>query len=380
MTNFLQGMLPVDIIHVEKSINFKCEFSDREIETVYFAQDIYGSIKYLKPLVLVFSILNLLFSIPDYFVIGNYDSFYSISAVRVIVLMVSILLFFLIDRLESPRVISVIISAAELFSFGSFLFIFWKYPRPNYMIQVLGLIIIIIVIFIISNRWVYMIAISFICCVCFFLVAVLKFIDEPEWNEFSAGIVYTIIVVILSAYSSFKMNYCKRVHFLVEKWLKKMSVTDPLTGLINKAKLYDELRMWMNFSRRYKTPLSLILFDIDNFKYINDKYGHVSGDDVMVKTIGIISSMIRETDSFARWGGDEFSIIMPHTGRVQALEITERLRQAVSDTVLLPDYNVTCSFGVASFNVRITEIDQFISAADQALYKAKNSGKNVVMY
>lgn len=370
----------MDIKNVEKSINFKCEFSDREIETVYFAQDMYGSIKYLKPLVLALGILNLLFLVPDYFVIGDYEPIYFIVAVRAFILMVAILLFFLIDRLGSPYAISAIISAGELLSFGSFLFVFWKYPKPDYMIQVLGLISIILVVFIISNRWIHMIGVSFICCASFFLVAVLKFMDEPNWNEFSAGIVYVIIVVVLSAYSSMKMNYYKRVHYLVERQLKKISVTDPLTGLMNKAKLYDELRMWMNFSRRYKTSLSLILFDIDNFKYINDKYGHVSGDDVMVKTIGIISSMIRETDSFARWGGDEFSIIMPHTGRVQALEITERLRQAISDTALLPDYNVTCSFGVASFSVRITEIDQFISAADQALYKAKNSGKNVVMY
>ena len=70
--------------------------------------------------------------------------------------------------------------------------------------------------------------------------------------------------------------------YSIKNW-KKMSVTDPLTGLMNKAKLYEELHMWMNFSRRYKTPLSLILFDIDNFKHINDKYGHIVGDDVMVR-------------------------------------------------------------------------------------------------
>lgn len=378
--NFLQGMLPVDIKDVGKSINITCEFNDWELETVYFAQDMYGSIKYLKILVLVLGIFNLLFLIPDFLIIGNHRSIYVVAAVRVFILMIAILIFFFIRRLGNPYVTSAMVSAGELLCFGGFLLVFLQYPKSDFLIQVLGLIITILLVFLIPNRWVYMIGISVMCGACFFLMAASRFADEPDWNAFPAGVVYTVLVIILSAFSSFRMNYNRRIHYLFEMQLKKMSVTDSLTGLMNKAKLYDELHMWMNFSRRYKTPLSLILFDIDNFKYINDKYGHVAGDDVMVKIVDIISAMIRETDACARWGGDEFTIIMPHTGRVQALEITERLRQIISDTAILPDYHVTCSFGVTSLNARVAQIDQFISAADQALYKAKNSGKNVVMY
>lgn len=378
--NYFQGTLPVDNKDAGKSINITCEFSDRELETVYFAQDMYGSIKYLKIIVLALGILNLLFLIPDTLIIGNHRSIYIVVAVRTFILMIALLLLYFIKRIGNPYVISVMVSIGELLSFGAFLLVFLEYPKPDLLIQVLGLIIIILMIFLIPNRWVYMISISVICSACFFLFAAFKFAEEPNWRTFPAGVVYTVLVIILSAFSSFIMNYNRRVHYLFEIQLEKMSVTDSLTGLMNKAKLYDELRMWMNFSRRYKTPLSLILLDIDNFKYINDKYGHVAGDDVMVRVIGIISTMIRETDAFARWGGDEFSIIMPHTGRVQALDITERLRQVISDTTFLPDYHVTCSFGVTSLNSRVVQIDQFISAADQALYKAKNSGKNVVMY
>jgi two-component system cell cycle response regulator len=376
----VQGMLAVDMKEVKNSINVLCEYTDHELEAVYFAQDIYGAKKYLKPLVLALGILNSLFIIPDIYAVENISSIYTIIAARAAVLVIVLLLFLFVERIGSPYYISAMISVSELLCFGIFLVIFWAYPEPNILIQVLGLFIIILVVFIISNRWIYMIGISVIGAACFFLIAAVKFSDEPDWNAFSAGVTYTVLVILFSAYSSFRMNYYGRIHYLLNQELEKMSVTDPLTGLMNKSKLYGELNMWMNFSRRYKTPLSLILFDIDNFKQINDKYGHVVGDEVMVKVVNIIGSMIRETDAFARWGGDEFTIIMPHTGRVQALEITERLRKEISNTVFMPDFQVTCSFGVASLNNRIEHIDQFIYAADMALYKAKNSGRNVVMY
>jgi len=370
----------VDMKEVKNSINVLCEYTDRELEAIYFAQDIYGSKKYLKPLVIVLGVLNSLFMIPDIIIVRSLRSIYVIAIARCIVLIAAILLFFFIDRIGNPYTISAIISVSELLCIGTFLIIFWAYPEPDLLIQVLGLIILILVVFMISNRWIYMLGISVTGAACFFLIAASKFSGKPDWNSFTAGVIYTILTILFTAYSSFRMNYYGRIHYLLNQELEKMSVTDPLTGLMNKAKLYEELHMWMNFSRRYKTPLSLILFDIDNFKQINDKYGHMVGDEIMVKIVNIIKAMIRETDSFARWGGDEYTIIMPHTGRIQALEITERLRRKIADTVFLPDFHVTCSFGVASLNSRIEQADHFICAADNALYKAKNSGKNVVMY
>jgi len=170
------------------------------------------------------------------------------------------------------------------------------------------------------------------------------------------------------------------MQFSITSKLEKMSVTDPLTGLINKAKLYEELRMWMNFSRRYRTPLSLVLLDIDDFKKINDQFGHLAGDRIIAEISGTIGSMVRETDIPARWGGDEFAIILPHTSRAQAVEIMERIRVRVMEQDLELNRAVTCSFGVASYTNRMEDIGDFISAADEALYKAKSSGKNIVRY
>ncbi|NLV36935.1 MAG: diguanylate cyclase [Clostridiaceae bacterium] len=365
-----------------KPISIFCEFTDRELETEYFSADLLKSLKYMRPLILFLAVLNTLFIVPDFILIKDISPLIVIAVTRVIFLVCALLLYFHIQYMKSPYIICAWISACELLGFLSFIIIFWQYPSPDYLIQVLGMIIIILAVFLVPNRWLYMVITSIIGVSSFFIAAYAKLADRISTSRFSAGIVYTALIIIISAFSSYRMYYNRRANYAINKELEKTSFTDSLTGLINKAKLNEELNMWMKFSSRYKTPLTLILFDIDNFKHINDEYGHLVGDEVMVKIIGAVKEMIRETDTLARWGGDEFTIIMPHTNRIQALEITERIRKAISERELMPEFKLSCSFGIASFTGKgkISGVDQFICAADRALYKAKNSGKNVVMY
>lgn len=365
-----------------KSINIFCEFTDRELEVEYFSADLLNSLKYMRPLILLLAVLNSLFIIPDYLLIKNNRSLAIIVLVRFAFLVFALLLFFRVEHMSSPYGISAWISACELFSVLAFVIVFWQYPTPDYLVHVLGMIVIILVVFLVPNRWAYMVIVSIVGSSCFFIAATTKYVDQITMSIYSAGIVYTALIIILSAFSSYRMYYNRRANYAINKTLEKTCFTDSLTGLYNKAKLNEELNMWMKFSSRYKTPLTLILFDIDNFKSINDQYGHLVGDEVIVKIIETVKKMIRETDTFARWGGDEFTIVMPHTNRFQALEITERIRKNISEEQLMPEFKLSCSFGIASFTGKgkISGVDQFICAADRALYKAKNSGKNVVMY
>lgn len=362
------------------SVNILGEFRNRELERKFFTEEINESRKYLKPVILSLGLLNTLFMIPDYFLIGHTGSLNAIGAVRVVFMLIIILLFMRISHISNAYRVSACISACELYGFFTFLLVMWQYHSPNFLIQVLGIIIIILAVFFVPNRLIYMIAVSVLGSISFFSVALIKFRGELEAQILAAGVIYTILVIIFISLSSYRINYHRRVHYIIDLELEKMSSTDALTGLVNKGKLYEELRMWMNFSRRYKTPLSLILFDVDDFKYINDKYGHLKGDEVIVEVTGMIGALIRETDTLSRWGGDEFAIIMPHTSRPQAFEITDRIRKAISFREFIPGCTITCSFGVASLNGRVIDPDQFIHAADEALYKAKDSGKNVVMY
>jgi diguanylate cyclase (GGDEF)-like protein len=158
--------------------------------------------------------------------------------------------------------------------------------------------------------------------------------------------------------------------------LEKMTITDPLTNIKNRR--YYEQRIQKEISRscRYKEPLSLIIFDIDHFKQVNDTYGHEIGDTVLIEYTRLISTMLRETDELCRIGGEEFVIITPHTTRLEAYKMAEKIRKAVSQYKgVVP---ITLSFGVSECQ-DCENKDSLFKRTDQALYEAKNSGRNKVV-
>ena len=157
-----------------------------------------------------------------------------------------------------------------------------------------------------------------------------------------------------------------------------MSVTDRLTGIYNRGKFELELSNEIQRVNRYDSEsFSLIFFDIDNFKKINDTYGHSVGDMVLIKIVSLLHDALRTTDVFARWGGEEFVIIMPHTALSNAVEAAEKLRQIIEKESIKEVGQVTCSFGVTEF-LKDDDIQSLIIRADNAMYKAKKEGKNRV--
>jgi diguanylate cyclase (GGDEF)-like protein len=370
----------VDSSGVKPSINIFCELRDEESEKEFSLQEMNRSKKYLGPVIILLGILNTLFLIPDYFEIGWNGHFYKAIGARAAFLALDVCLYFLIASSKNSRIMAVLITVGEAAGFATFIAVFCEYPEPDYIIQVLGLIILILITFLLPNRWLYASLTSLAGSGCFFAAAAFKYGAGLDEQGFPAGIVYTAIVIVLIGYYSFRMNYFNRVQYHINKKLEVMSSTDPLTGFFNKAKLYDELRTWMIYSKRYKTPLSLILFDVDDFKRINDRFGHLAGDKVISNVADIVTGMVRVTDKLARWGGDEFVILLPHTNRQQALELAERIRKNISVRNIITGEPVTCSFGVAVMNGSMKDGDSLMSAADEALYKAKSSGKNAVAY
>jgi diguanylate cyclase (GGDEF)-like protein len=155
------------------------------------------------------------------------------------------------------------------------------------------------------------------------------------------------------------------------------ATTDPLTGLFNRRKLNRELAMEMLRAQRYGTPLSLVMYDVDHFKDVNDTYGHQTGDKVLIEMSHFVAAHIRQNDMLARWGGEEFVIVAPGLDCTMARQFAEKLRDEMA-TMRLPGMSpVTCSFGVAQFEARDT-LDEFIARADRAMYQAKVSGRNRV--
>ncbi len=165
--------------------------------------------------------------------------------------------------------------------------------------------------------------------------------------------------------------------------LQSLAATDGLTGLINRRQFNQQLDAEMARARRYRKPLSLALFDIDDFKKINDFYGHTTGDRILKELGQLITQNIRESDVAARYGGEEFALILPETGQIDAYELLERLRAMIERTVFcLPDNPITAtiSVGVAQLDLNDSRGYEIIEKSDAALYEAKKQGKNRVVY
>ena len=157
--------------------------------------------------------------------------------------------------------------------------------------------------------------------------------------------------------------------------LERLVATDRLTGVGNRRAFEQLTELEVAKANRYGVPVSLILFDIDNFKPINDNYGHTVGDSVLVRIARRVSSRLRDTDSIARWGGEEFAVVTPCTPVSGAYVVAEAIRHAVEEDPFLPVGNVTISLGIAQLLPHETAT-LWVSRADRFLYEAKRQGRN----
>ncbi len=155
---------------------------------------------------------------------------------------------------------------------------------------------------------------------------------------------------------------------------------DSLTGIYNRQYFNDFLRKEINRATRYNHPFSIAMFDIDYFKNINDSYGHDIGDEVLKNLSNLVKKYLRDTDILARWGGEEFMIVLAETPINEGFAKIEQLRELINNTSLVPTLkdNVTVSFGITEFKEEDTK-SELLKRVDIALYQAKNSGRNKVV-
>jgi diguanylate cyclase (GGDEF)-like protein len=160
----------------------------------------------------------------------------------------------------------------------------------------------------------------------------------------------------------------------LEALLRMQSETDSLSNLPNRRKLMSSLTEHFELFARYKTPASVLIFDIDHFKSINDGQGHLAGDRTIAATADVCRRELRATDFPARLGGDEFVVLMPHTDSEQALPITERLRQRIAEQA-----GATISGGLSEMTAGDLSYEEVLKRADDALYCAKRDGRNRIV-
>lgn len=353
------------------------EFKDRQTEAEFIRHETSGAVSFIRPAALILGFIFFLFIIPDYYLTESSQTFRVIFYIRAAFLLMIVTLYIVLKYLPGQLYLLRWISAYEFIVSLFFLLIYYLYESPNFFIHSLGAVALILAFFSVTNRWIYAVSVSLFLGVGFIITTAFR----PEYiatSEFAAVGVYFTLVILVSSISSYRINVYKRMQFVNNKELKRLSETDTLTGIYIRRKFDQEANKWMELANRYNHPLSLVLFDIDNLKRINDEYGHLTGDRVLTTLAGIVKAVLRSSDIFARWGGDEFAILLPHTHKSQAHELAERIRDIVASHYFTQVGYISCSFGVAAFH-KDDDITSFISRVDKRLYEAKKTGRNLVM-
>ena len=307
---------------MEPEISCLAEFKDKNIENEFHESEVKKGLRTSRNMVLIFSIINLILVIWDYL----YLKYADISVVvyhslipRIAILVLGIIVYILLNKAPNKiaAIKSVIVYAILMYLLHEYIAI--HFAPMDLIFEALDLVIMTFCLFIIPNRW-----ITNICAAAFFIgiFVVLTPFTIPTLTE---GTKILIALYLIS-------------HVLV-----------------------------------------VSVFDIDNFKRINDTYGHIAGDEVIVRIIDTVKGIIREDDIVARWGGEEFIIILPRTTLITATEIANRIKEFIAtiehDRI---KERVTASFGVTEFK-QGDDMKSIINRADQLLYLAKEYGKNRVV-
>jgi diguanylate cyclase (GGDEF)-like protein len=167
----------------------------------------------------------------------------------------------------------------------------------------------------------------------------------------------------------------------INRQLGELAIRDALTGAFRRGHIEAELRRLVKGLQRRHADFSILLLDIDFFKRVNDQHGHAVGDEVLRRMAALVQSLLRGSDMFGRWGGEEFIVLMPDTTLAQALEAAERVRQAIPSLEFAGEsgrFHITVSIGVAQYQTQETA-DALTGRADKALYAAKHAGRDRVM-
>ena len=280
----------------------------------------------------------------------------------------SVLIWLYFSRSNNLLIASWLVSAVVIFNLGSFIVVakagayslIWVTVLPPLIFFLLGRR---------AGSWIT--GLSFIAVLAYFYVILPTL---PSYT-LTLGAWLNVAEVLALLWLIFRHYEGSRRHAFEE--LERLSTTDKLTGIHNRAKLDYVLDQQLAIHRRTELPLAVLLLDIDWFKKINDRFGHLEGDSVLCKVATLLNGAIRKTDYFGRWGGEEFMLICPNTNQQQGYHLAEKLRMLVANHTWPAGQHITISIGMIEVQPEMANV-QVIQNVDQALYAAKNSGRNCV--
>jgi len=361
--------------HERYNLNKLCEFINREVESAFMEYEKASSRGIVRILLLVMGFTFASFAVSDYYF--HYDERNIIISLilRGVGLCTAIIAFFLVDKFKRFDHTLLMAIIAELAVFTIYLIILYNQKSVEPALQFMYVMLQILTAFLIPNRWKNsMIAASTIWLS--YIIFCIFFEGIPVSPSIAQRGIYLGVCLVSCAIFLYGRESSERKHFAAMQLLEFMSITDRLTGIYNRGRFEQTLGAWIKNMRH--DPFCLLLFDIDNFKKVNDRWGHNAGDEVLVKITETATANIRDDDIFARWGGEEFVVLFSGIDIGRGTELAERIRKAVEDTVCGKAGKVTISIGVVQYR-REESIEDFVKRADDKMYEAKKAGKNRVI-
>lgn len=344
-----------------------------EFKVAYMDYKLGAAFRELKGMLLFSGIFNLLLLIVDGNMLQGSGAFKGVIVARVAFSTAIFGAYILLIKLKRFEILAAVVSGCELLAQGVFIYVFLCYNPPQLLIQAMGFLIIIILIFLVPNKWGYMLAVALIGSAGFLISAYL-FVGGLNLVEYLAALVYILVAVSLCASAAYLREASQFREYVAKKELERISATDYLTNTANRYKMKEEATKWMSYCRRNELPLALAFLDIDDFKQINDRCGHPAGDAVLSELTALISASLRNSDVISRWGGDEFVLLFPNTTLAGAQIIIERIRASVGRQTFAGGKRITCSFGVVEMKPD-SDFEKLIKEADDLMYRGKKRGK-----
>lgn len=224
------------------------------------------------------------------------------------------------------------------------------------------------------------------------LFFIIGYIYYAKQHHFNNGFVQNAIIPYILFFGSIFVYFTTTLFLWTTQDIKRIytleieNSTDPLMGICNRRHLNRILNDEFLKATRYSLPLSILMIDVDFFKKVNDNYGHDVGDMVLINLGTIMKALCRETDTVARYGGEEIMIVCPLTNGQNVVNLAERIRQQIESAIIVPadvekgitEVRITVSIGIAEYTPDTSSVEGLVKRADTALYRAKNEGRNCI--
>ena len=323
---------------------------------------------------LIAGVFNLFLLIPDLINIGG-ASAPAVLSLRVGFAILVAIFIFSMKWIKTFHLLALLVSLLESLAVVQFLIVLHLYPSPDFMIQLLAFLILLVFILFVPNYWLLAMVIAAAGAAAFWLMAASVFSENTR--QLAPGAVYLGLLMITGAvYKGYAVRNQRRDILLIAR-MEHLLETDPLTNSGSRNLLQEMGDGLIEQLTRQGRSLAMIFMDVDDLKLVNDTYGHQSGDQYLVEIVAIVRSHLRHNDLCVRWGGDEFILVLPGVILSDAVKLAERIRQTLQSHHFDKNIVPSCSFGVAALKPG-QKLKSLIEEADQAMYEAKRLGKGGV--